>query len=154
MDDTAADAGRSLTLGKSQTLVHIMDRARAITAGLQDNNEHACFEAVVRRHPEFLVKGLSAHYPIDADVLEHFADEWNWEALSALHWTLERIDCYEEKWDWGRLSCNSFLPWTQDLIERYADRWDWPGLSGNAGLPWTQDLIERYADRWDWPGLS
>jgi len=92
MDDTAADTGRSLALGKSQTLVRVMDRARAITAGLKDDNERACFKAILGRHPEFLVEGLSAHYPIDADLLEHYADAWDWEALSTTRlWPFFRL---------------------------------------------------------------
>jgi hypothetical protein len=125
MDDTAADAGRSLALGKGQTLVQVMERARTITAGLKDDNERACFKAVLGRHPEFLVKGLSAHYPIDADVLEHFADEWDWPGLSAnsaLQWSLELVDRYENEWDWEQLSRSSALPWSAELIDRFEGR--------------------------------
>jgi hypothetical protein len=92
MDDTKTNNGRSLALGQSQALVRIMDRARAITAELKDDNERACFKAILGRHPELLVKGLSAHYPLDADLLDDYADEWDWEGLSenpSLPWSLD-----------------------------------------------------------------
>jgi hypothetical protein len=158
MVNTGGDTGRGLALGKSQTLARVMDRARAITAGLKEDNERACFTAVLGRHREFLVKGLSAHYPIDSDLLERYADEWDWKALSAnpaLNWRRELIDCYKDKWDWGRLSCNAALPWSAELIEHFEDHWSWGlPLSSNTVLPWSLDIIERYAGRWDWGYLS
>lgn len=51
MANAGGDPGRGLALGKSQTLARVMDRARAITARLQDDNERACFKAFLGRHP-------------------------------------------------------------------------------------------------------
>ena len=69
----------------------------------------------------------------------------------ALPWSLELIERFEDRWDWGGdgllgpgLSANEALPWSFELIERYEDRWDWEDLSGNEALPWSLELIERY----------
>ena len=106
------------------------------------------------------------------ELIECFADSWNWTALSkneALPWTSELIERFENSWDrvwleeeddredcwkWKGLSRNKALPWTLNLIERYVDRWNWEGLSANEVLPWSLDLIERFEDRWNWQCLS
>jgi hypothetical protein len=184
MDENKADPGRSLALGKSQTLVRIMDRARTITEGLKDNNERACFKAFLRRHPGLLVEGLSRNYPLDADILAQFAresdwpilvatggpawdhlrthhpkndDDWDWGALSrnqSLPWSLELIEHFAGNWDWEALSLNPALPWSLTLIEHFFYWWNWERLSESPALPWDMELISRFGSSWNWERLS
>jgi hypothetical protein len=72
----------------------------------------------------------------------------------ALPWSLELIERFVDRWDWGFLAANKGLPWSLELIERFMDRWDWGFLAANKGLPWSLELIERYEGRWNWWGIS
>jgi hypothetical protein len=72
---------------------------------------------------------LSHHYPLDADLIERFADRWDWRGPSS----------------------NEALPRSLELIERFEDRWSYEALS-NVQLPmWLllrrEDIIELMEDR-------
>ena len=106
-------------------------------------------------------EGLSENeaLPWSLDLIEHFKDRWDWGQISqneSLPWSIELIDRYEDRWQWSSFSYRKFMPWSLDLIERYEARWAWKSLSGNESLPWSLDFIDRYADRWawgdEWPG--
>ena len=102
-------------------------------------------------------------------MIERFEARWGWvrggihrvfshglSSNEALPWSLELIERYEDRWDWGEwgLSKNEALPWSLKLIKRYEDRWAWGRLSNNEAPPWSLELIERYEGRWEWEVLS
>ena len=39
------------------------------------------------------------------------------------------IQRHESSWDWKRLSENTALPWSLELIERFEDRWAWDDVA-------------------------
>lgn len=128
MDHEASAPNQNLVLATDRALVLASERSLAVTASLQEDAEREAFKAFLRRHPQFLIDGLSQVYPLNADILSGHEDVWNWSGLSR----------------------NWHLPWSDELIERHIERWDWVQLSGNSGLPWSVDLIERYIDLWEW----
>lgn len=117
--------------------------------------------------------------PWSQELTERFTHLWNlWEKKPVV-WTVERLECIEEDWDWDRkyveyreqmwnqgytveakdswiwrrLSWEESLPWSVELLEHFKDRWDWGSLSWNKSLPWSAELIERFKDRWNWSYL-
>ncbi|MEI6697351.1 MAG: hypothetical protein WCO13_14955, partial [Bacteroidota bacterium] len=61
---------------------------------------------------------------------------------------------FKIKWDWEKLSLNTYLPWSIDLIDTYYSKWYWDCLSKNKGIPFTFLIIEKYYDLWNWDYLS
>lgn len=78
----------------------------------------------------------------------------------AFPWTLELIEKYLEKLNWGKngISKNESVnfPWSINFIEKYKDKLEWIqfGLSDNKALPWTIELIDKFIDKWSWSSLS
>jgi len=130
MNDDASNPRYALVPAPERAMVKATDRLLAVASAVNDEAERERLKALLRRHPDCLVVGLSRRYPLDAELIARFVERWTWRELSS----------------------SVVLPWSLDLIERFADRWDWrfDGLSGNTGLPWSLELIERFANRWDW----
>ena len=84
-------------------------RQLEVSATLNAECNRERLKEMLLRNPEALIWLLSQYYPLDAGLLELYADFLEWEDLSR----------------------NEALPWSIELIERYADRWEWIGLSGN-----------------------
>ncbi|WP_200375660.1 hypothetical protein [Thiocystis violacea] len=180
MSDDLPHPPRALLPATGRALAQVTDRILAVATAAKDEAERERFKALLRRHPEFLVRHLSDYHPLDAELIERLTNRWDrdieysytdplgqdlfyhqwnmWKnGLScnkALPWSLDLIERFADRWQWGwpGLSDNPALPWSLDLIERFADRWEWGvlGLSTNPALPWSLDLIERFADRWEW----
>ena len=88
----------------SPTQVHSAGRHLAIVAKLNQNLARTRLVAILKRiAPEDAVAYLSSMQAPVADLIEQFADHW----------------------DWGRLSLNTVLPWSLELIKRFEDRWIW-----------------------------
>ncbi len=107
--------------------------------------------------PSFEILSDNENLPSSLEFVERYENRWNWGKLSSnenLPWSIKLIERYGDCWNWGTLSCNQSVPWSSDLIERYKERWFWDELSGNESLPWSLELIERYEERWDWHRLS
>jgi hypothetical protein len=101
----------------------------------------------MRRHQ---LLSLNRVLPWSAEMIERFADLWEWKLLSkneSLPWSIELIEHFENRWDWFGLSKNEALPWSIDLINRFTDRWDTYFLSKNESVPWSADLVDRFASR-------
>lgn len=184
MDKTSPEPSRNLTIKTDRALVTMSERSLAVTAGLQEDAERKKFKAFLRRHPSFLIHGLSRFYPLDIDLLEQYADEWIWCYLSnnpALPWSpkiirkiLDRCD-YEslpetpkQLWTPGfidslaknghgdKLQYIESIPWTSENFEQYIirDDLDWWQKSQNQNTPWDTQLIQKFLNKWDWRELS
>lgn len=93
------------------------------------------------------------NFPWSAELLEEFADRWNWRLLASnegIIWNTPLIERFLKRVDFRALSARPDLPWTPELISQYADRWDWQALSGNPGLPWSYELLKAHEERWVW----
>jgi hypothetical protein len=71
---------------------------------------------IALNNKEWMIKIISASYPLNTSLLECYSDRWNFDGHG------------------GSLSSNTSFIWTEGLIERYADRWDWDALSTNGSL--------------------
>jgi hypothetical protein len=57
-----------------------------------------------------------------AKVLELYADNLDFDILSEndqLNFTVELLECYKEKWNWGKLINNSAIAWEEDLLRKF-----------------------------------
>ncbi|RPD43771.1 hypothetical protein DNI29_23210 [Hymenobacter sediminis] len=91
--------------------------------------------------------------PWSIELLEEFADRWNWSQLAlneSIIWDEHLIDHFRDRIGFQSLCLRTDIPWTPELIDRYADKWNWQLLSGNSGLPWNRQLLKTYEDRWTW----
>ena len=139
-------------------------RQLSIASQLKGDIERGRLVAILKRiSSRNAVKFLSACQALDGDLIECFANRWEWSnnfivcGLSdneALPWSLELLKRFEMRWHWNTLSKNEALPWSLELLERLEDRWDWHALSMNEGLPWSLELLERFEGRWSWNQLS
>ena len=109
--------------------VQAAGRQLSIASQLNQDIERGRFVAILKKiSSKDAAYFLSKRQALDGDLVERYADRWNWEWLTA----------------------NKELTWTIELIARYADRWDWDDLSRNEDLPWSIELVDRFEDRWNW----
>ena len=91
--------------------------------------------------------------PWSIELLEEFADRWNWSHLAlneSIIWDEHLIEHFKDRVAFQSLCLRADLPWTPALINRYADKWNWQLLSANSGLPWNYQLLKTYEDKWTW----
>ena len=138
--------------------VQAAGRQLSIAAQLKQDIERGRLVAILKRiSSKDAVAFLSTTQALDGDLIERFADCWEWHCLAsneALPWSIELIERFEDRWEWHCLASNEALPWSIDLVGRVGEHWEfgggWINLSDNVALPWSVELIERYKDRWDW----
>lgn len=64
---------------------------------------------------------------------------------------LEFIERHED--DWWLISLQRIRPWSMQLLERFEERWDWGGLSSNSSLSWSLEMLERFESRLNWKAV-
>ncbi len=88
------------------------------------NDERQRWVALLVNSDLGVVTFLSQRFSLSLDLLERFADRWDWEALSK----------------------NKSLPWSLALLERFADRWSWLVITLSRSAP-TPVLTEQDIDK-------
>ena len=123
------------------------------------------FEKVRKSSPSGFMS-LDAKVPWSDELIEKWAHEWNWDALSFngdLPWSENLLERYSDKWNFGivtndpvygelhvcGLSSNPALPWSLRLLKKYESKWDWDVLSSSENLPWSLEILEAFDHKWN-----
>ena len=93
MTDASSRTSIAIAPAGCGALVQASDRVLAVASAVNDDADRERFKALLQRHQNLLRGGLSSHYPLDVDLIERFADRWEWgeDGLSrneALPWSL------------------------------------------------------------------
>lgn len=75
-----------------------------------------------------------------------------WKKLSSeLKWTEELLSKYADQVNWETISANENVLWTESLIRRFADKLDWDSLSSNEALSLkSPEIIRQFVLYWHW----
>lgn len=97
----------------------------------------------------------------DTYLLETFRDQIDWDGEvmdgfgfsiasgTAIAWTSELIEKYQDRLNFNYLSINQRVQWSEQLIDQYKHRWNWDNLMMNDSIPWTLPMLNRFISHID-----
>jgi hypothetical protein len=65
-----------------------------------------------------------------------------------LPWTADLIDRYAEHWDWELLSSNTCILWTTECLTQHSELLNWANLSCSQRLPWSIQFYKIFEKNW------
>ena len=88
-------------------------------------------ELIIKYRRDIVWKELSKNIEMlwTRSILKRFEQYLDWDVLSyyAPDYILkpEIIECFADRWNWEKLSGNCGLRLSYELLDKYADKWDW-----------------------------
>ena len=107
-------------------------------------------KTILQFHWEKFIYAVSEYSKIDFDLLEKYADEFHWRAISKnenLDWTDELIEKFKEKINWAYFTVNKKINWDFEKIEKFKKYLEVDRIGSNPSLILDEKLLDKYSKK-------
>lgn len=105
---------------------------------------------IIQFHWEKFIYAVSEFSKIDFELLEKYADEFHWRAISKnenLDWTDELIEKFKEKINWAYFTVNKKINWGFEKIEKFKKHLEIDKIGSNPSLILDEKLLDKYSKK-------
>lgn len=107
-------------------------------------------ENIIQFHWEKFIYAVSEFSKIDFQLLEKYADEFHWRAISKnekLDWTDELIEKFKEKINWSYFTVNKKINWDFEKTEKFKKYLEIDRIGSNPSLVLDEKLLDKYSKK-------
>jgi len=107
-------------------------------------------ENILQFHWEKFIYAVSEFSKIDFQLLDKYADEFHWRAISKnenLDWTDKLIEKFKEKINWAYFTVNKKINWGFEKIEKFKKHLEIDKIGSNPSLILDEKLLDKYSKK-------